>query len=190
MIKIFLLLTLFSLGSYARTGLIEKYDHQFHEARVFVKNKIKCSDCHNMEETPGQKMSALEALSRSTFKKSLKQICHDCHQGNAYPEAPKACYTCHNTQERMTNIKPLNHQNVAWKNQHATQARADSSQCTDCHSLNSCVKCHSSRNPVTNVNHSRNYKFFHSIEARMSPQKCDSCHNKNFCVQCHLGGSR
>ncbi|MBV2167995.1 MAG: hypothetical protein KUL82_04730 [Bdellovibrio sp.] len=188
MMRWILIFAFLPMPLFARTGLIQKFDHQFHETKVFSQNKIKCSDCHNLEESRDQKMTPLEALARTTFKKSIKQICHDCHQGEKFPTAPKACYTCHDTQDRMLNIKPLNHQNAVWKSQHATQARADSSQCVNCHSVNQCSKCHSARNPVTNTNHSRNYKYFHSIEARMSPQKCDTCHNKSYCVRCHLGG--
>lgn len=189
--KIFILILFFSSISFGRTSVIQKYDHQMHEEKVFSKLKVKCADCHQVKEDNQGSLKLESALQQATFKKSLKNICHDCHQNQEVIKssgAPGECYTCHQSQDMMMAIKPQSHQNQSWKTQHAFQARTDSSQCLNCHSQSQCVKCHSTRNPVMNVNHSRNYKFFHSIEARMSPQKCDTCHTKSYCTRCHIGG--
>lgn len=180
-----------SAPGFSNPALVQKFDHEFHETKVFSVREMKCQNCHNMAQTESQgKLSPLEALQYSTFRKPLKQICHDCHQNKAEAKAPQTCFTCHNSQERLLGIKPLSHKNGSWKSEHAATARADSSQCLNCHSPSQCVKCHSARNPIMNSNHSRNYKFFHSIEARMSPQKCDSCHTQNYCIRCHIGGGK
>jgi hypothetical protein len=90
----------------------------------------------------------------------------------------------------MNTIKPLSHQSLSWKNAHSASARADSSQCLNCHNNSQCVKCHSARNPVFNSNHPRNFKYYHSIEARLRPETCTSCHNTSYCIRCHSGGKR
>lgn len=186
----FVMTLLISLSCFGRSAVIQRYDHQLHEEKVFLKMKVKCSDCHQMQQSADGQLTVEAMLTKATFKKSLKNICHDCHQNQKIQEAPKECYTCHQSQEMMAVIKPQSHQNQNWKSQHSFQARNESSQCLNCHSQSQCVKCHSSRNPVMNVNHSRNYRYFHSVEARLSPQKCDTCHTKSYCVRCHLGGVR
>lgn len=187
-------LSLFSISALARTNQIQRFDHKMHEDKVFAKTKTKCSECHNLKESKlagsENDLVATESLSMLTFKKSLKSICHDCHQGGKVKDAPKTCYTCHSNQEQMLMIKPANHLGSSWTSQHASQARADSAQCADCHSNSQCIKCHASRNPINNVNHSRNYRYYHSIEARLRPQACDSCHVKSYCTRCHVGGTK
>ncbi|MBN8538593.1 MAG: hypothetical protein J0M15_16210 [Deltaproteobacteria bacterium] len=183
-----LIISLIPLVGMSRTELISKFDHQMHEKKVFQKNKISCTHCHNLENGKDNNLLMLSELEKFTFKKTFKQICHDCHQGDKDKEAPKTCYTCHNTPDKLGKIKPQSHEGGFWKNQHANQAKVEGNECQKCHSQNQCVKCHSSKNPVINNNHSRNYKYFHSIEARSNPQKCDTCHGTSYCIRCHVGG--
>jgi hypothetical protein len=187
-IQFFFILCLPSIV-FANTGISSKFDHQFHVTNVFAKNNFQCSQCHNLENTNNGKLKATDLLESKTFKLSTKEMCHQCHQGSAYPSAPKECFTCHDTSERLQNIKPLDHQNINWKSgAHAGLARADSGSCMNCHTNNQCIKCHTSRNSVINQNHSKNYRYFHSIEARMNPAKCATCHTETYCIRCHLGG--
>lgn len=181
-------LVILPLGSsWSRTPLIGKFDHQFHEQKVFKPNNVSCSVCHNLNTSAATDFKATEELKDATFKKPIKQLCHDCHTGTTYPSAVKQCIFCHDTKERLLQIKPLSHENVAFKERHATEARAFGGQCLNCHTNTQCVKCHVTRNEVINQNHSRNYRYYHSIEARMSPHKCDTCHTQTFCIRCHVG---
>lgn len=169
-----------------------KFDHQMHQEKVFSKDGIRCTSCHQVVETNSGQLQLTDVLLKGmgTFKKPLRQICHDCHQGGRSQTAPQTCYTCHDSQDKLVGVRPVSHQNGAWKSQHALQARSESQSCGTCHSNSQCLKCHASRNPVLPQNHSRNYRLFHSVEARMAPQKCDQCHTQLYCSRCHLGGRR
>lgn len=185
---IFVTNLLFVCFALSRPEMIQKFDHQSHEQNVFQKRGVSCSDCHNLENQKDNQFSLLKELEKNTFKKSFKQICHQCHQNASEKQAPQTCYTCHNSPDKLQAIKPQSHLNSFWKSQHSIKAKVSSAECLNCHSQNQCIKCHTTRNPVSNNNHSRNYKNFHSIEARMSPQKCDTCHQGSFCIRCHVGG--
>ena len=174
---IFLFLFLSPLA-WTENPRIKKFDHGFHVQKVFQPNNIDCSTCHNMERQSG-----------STFRKPMKQMCHECHQSAEpkYKAAPKACFTCHDSMDSLSAIKPETHASAVWKQTHSIQARADGDACLNCHTNSQCVKCHSQRDTLFQSNHPRSYRNFHSIEARMAPQKCDTCHTKSYCTQCHMG---
>jgi hypothetical protein len=178
-------------ASRATVDITARYDHEFHETRVFSPRKIQCSQCHNfsVDQSTG-KSKAESGLELSTFRKDMKSICHECHSGaeTKNKDAPKACYTCHRSAENLREIKPNNHSNVGWKDAHATNARTDAGSCQNCHTTSQCVQCHQRRNDIEFKNHSRNFRFFHSVQARAQPQKCDACHSRSFCTDCHLGG--
>jgi hypothetical protein len=184
---LFLIFPILALGQI--NPIAKKFDHQFHMANVFVKNNFQCSECHNIDLSKGKEFKINESLNLNTFKLKPREMCHQCHQGTAYPNAPKECFTCHNTTDKLEVIKPLSHQNANWKNgAHAGMARTDSATCLNCHNNNQCIKCHVGRNEVMNQNHSKNFRYFHSIEARMNPNKCESCHTETYCIRCHVGG--
>lgn len=186
---ILVLLSFIFINSYSKTPMTRKFNHDRHITKVFSVKNYSCTECHNLEKNSDNGFKAIEDLEKSTFKKTPQKMCHSCHQGsNQFPNAPKDCTVCHDTINNLEKIIPLDHKNTSWKSSHAQLARNDSSSCLKCHIPNQCINCHSSKNPVTNTNHSKNFRYFHSIEARMNPTKCDSCHSENYCMRCHLGG--
>lgn len=189
-----ILVFLFSIFSFATNPMIKKFNHNMHDEKVFVPNQIKCAYCHNVENSGDGKFIPNSNLKNATFQKPLKAICHECHKvdDKEFKEknsekAPKSCYTCHDSFEKISAIRPKSHQSKIWQSSHGLDARADSSSCLNCHSNSQCSTCHSKRNTILPKNHLRNYRFYHSVEARMSPQRCDACHTKTYCTQCHIG---
>ncbi len=175
----------------AASAILEKYDHEMHENKVFKENKIECSYCHNFEFSGKSYKAKLKSdIDKSTFVKPMKELCHSCHNNaeTRFPKAPQTCFTCHRTLENLKSIKPQNHYGVDWNHNHSLNARVSDDSCVNCHSTSQCVKCHVGRDTVFQQNHSRNFRFYHSIEARFEPHKCDTCHTKNYCMNCHLGG--
>ena len=197
MLKTFMLLSFIAFHVQASENqqegkIIDRYDHEFHEQKVFKTNKIDCSYCHNFEFENGTKAVLKPKITQSMFVKPIRELCHSCHQNAEakYPKAPQTCYSCHRSTENMNTIKPQNHYGVDWLRNHSLNARTADNSCSTCHSNSQCVKCHIARNTVMQKNHSRNFRFYHSIEARSEPQKCDACHTKNYCMNCHLSGGR
>jgi hypothetical protein len=181
-------------GAFAASAMAKKFNHDMHDEKVFHPQQIKCNYCHNIELNSAGKFKANSNLDKATFQKPLKAICHECHKVEDKQfdpaksgEAPKSCYTCHDSFEQISVIRPQSHQTKFWKSSHGLKARTESTSCMNCHSNSQCSTCHTQRNDVNQKNHLRNYRFFHSIEARMSPQRCDACHSKTYCTQCHLG---
>jgi hypothetical protein len=183
-------LSVFAAENTGISEMITKYDHPMHIAKVFNPLNIECSHCHNfaIDKATGRAIPN-NKLNESIFKLPLKEICHECHRSaeTKYETAPKACYTCHRGMTNLSAVRPENHNNISWKNSHATEARVAGDSCMNCHMSSQCVKCHTQRNDVELRNHSRNFRFMHSVYARLQPQKCDSCHMKSFCTNCHLG---
>jgi hypothetical protein len=172
-------------------AVLDVYNHSFHEKNVFTPNKIECSYCHNFELNHDTKKATLKpGISKTTFIKPIKDLCHSCHRNAEDPhtKAPQTCYTCHRSMENMKTIKPQNHFGVDWVRNHSLNARTADNACTTCHTNSQCVKCHVQRNSLFQNNHTRNFRFYHSIEARAQPQKCDACHSKNYCMSCHMKG--
>lgn len=169
--------------------MYSRFSHEVHAQKVFGKDNITCSYCHNFKLDEGTgKITPNPNLTKSIFSKPLKDICHKCHQGTAkYPQAPKSCFNCHSSVDDLKAIKPQGHENIDWKRSHSIVARADGNYCMNCHVKAQCVKCHLRRTDLEFQNHSRNYRYTHSVEARMQPHRCDFCHSRSYCVRCHLG---
>ena len=55
----------------AKTPMVAKYDHQFHEQKVFKVYKIACTECHNLSQNNEGKLQVTEALNQATFKKTF-----------------------------------------------------------------------------------------------------------------------
>ena len=185
---------LFPVCVLAANPMIKKFNHEMHDQKVFVPNKIQCNSCHNLGQDSSGKYIANPSLEAATFQKPLKSICHDCHKveeahydSKSGEKAPKSCYTCHDSFEKISAIRPQSHISNFWKSSHGWKARTDGASCLNCHSNSQCSTCHTQRNDISQKNHMRNYRYFHSIEARLAPQRCDACHSKTYCTQCHLG---
>ncbi len=173
-----------------KLDVVSRFDHEFHDQKVFKPQSVSCDRCHNFKVNPQTGKAAPEdAFEKSTFRMPFKAICHGCHVSAEASKrnAPQACFTCHRSIENLKAIKPQNHMNIGWANSHATNARIDGESCLNCHMTSQCVQCHQRRNDIDLRNHTRNFRFMHSIMARAQPHKCDSCHSRTFCVDCHLG---
>lgn len=168
----------------------EKFEHDMHSQKVFKPLSFECSKCHNFSlDSATGKLLPSAGLEHSSFRVAPRQMCHQCHQSTEprFQSAPKTCFTCHADPSLLSAIKPLNHANVAWKREHALEARVEGGQCTQCHTHSQCAKCHTQRNDIVQRNHPRNFRVTHSIQARLQPHRCDACHTKTYCSNCHLG---
>ena len=189
-ISFIIFLTLSALPVFAsRPELLEKYDHDVHNMKVFNARKIDCTQCHTMRSEPNsKKLKMTDVSEKKAFHSGFAQMCHECHKSNL-PEnkaTPQNCFLCHSSKANLNAIKPRDHDNIAWKKAHATEARGAGASCLNCHTTSQCVKCHTQRNDVELRAHTRNFRFVHSVEARLQPQRCDTCHSKSYCMECHM----
>lgn len=176
--------------SWAAVDRLGKFNHDGHLNKIFKPQNIECSHCHNYtHDANSNKVVFNDQAQFSIFKRSLKEICHECHQSDSpkHKDAPQTCFTCHSSFEDIRNVKPANHGNIVWKTTHSLDARISGDSCFNCHTTSQCSKCHFDRNDIELANHSRNYKFTHSVQARATPSRCDSCHTKSYCISCHMG---
>jgi hypothetical protein len=188
--NIFLVVASFLLWATSYGGIITRFNHESHENGAFKTMQFNCSNCHNFTlGADNVQVKAEPALATSSLKANLQTLCHQCHNTKdaRFKAVPKECVLCHNSSDLSKVIKPINHQNAAWKTTHSLNARIEGSSCLNCHIQADCLKCHLRRNDIEMVNHSRNFKFTHSVEARAQPHRCDACHTQNFCVKCHIG---
>lgn len=185
------LLTPLGRSVFAATSILaERYNHDFHDAKVFKPLGFECAKCHNFAlDKVTKQLTPTNDLKKSMFRIPLKEVCHQCHRSTdpRFVDAPKTCYTCHYNPAGLSAIMPPSHSNVVWKSTHGAEARIGGDSCLNCHVTSQCVKCHSERNDIELRNHPRNFRFYHSVQARLQPQRCDTCHTKSFCTNCHLG---
>jgi hypothetical protein len=187
------IITFLFLTMTAQAGVISRFNHEAHEKGAFKNMQFSCSNCHNFSfDAKNINAKADANLENTTFKNDFKTTCHQCHNpvkadDPKYKEVPKTCVICHGTNDLSKVIKPLSHQNAAWKTTHSLNARTEGAICLNCHIQSDCLKCHLRRNDIEMQNHSRNFKFTHSIEARGQPHRCEACHTQNFCIKCHIG---
>jgi hypothetical protein len=170
---------------------MSRFNHEAHVTGAFKTMKFDCSGCHNFTlASDNSEVKAEAGLTKSSLKSSdFKSLCHQCHntEDNRFKAAPKECIICHSNTDLSKVIKPISHQNAAWKTTHSLNARTEGTSCLNCHIQADCLKCHLRRNDIEMVNHSRNFKFTHSVEARAQPHRCDACHTQNYCIKCHMG---
>lgn len=122
--------------------------------------------------------------------------CATCHTPNSRSILPdlKACLECHEQgfvdQVKLPGLKT---HGPTWALNHRESAKAKSTDCSACHSQESCLECHvagnadeqgSFSNNMVNV-HSGDFHVSHPIAARTDPQLCSSCHEVRFCNSCH-----
>ncbi len=146
------------------TSYIAKFSHQKHSGETF-----NCETCHSGVN----KSSDVQSKHISTMSQ-----CVQCHENNAKGDY---CYTCHNTSE---NLEPADH-SLAWEDEHGIVAGMAKENCSVCHQLHKCDKCHEGDNLDRKV-HRLNFVNNHGISAKGNKDNCLTCHEEQaFCMDCH-----
>ena len=110
-----------------------KFNHKVH-----VEAKLACDHCHvGVEKSDSAAATHLPGMEGCPGM----EMCMDCHDGL---QAPKDCHTCHVEQK---DLRPVDHANELWLQQHGDNAKMDDAQsCSMCHERNSCTECHQGDN--------------------------------------------
>lgn len=156
-------------------------------------DRISCTECHT--ET-----TAAEIDDRHPDPPT--SACVACHDDPA--RAPTAvrmavCETCHTTRSRgFSSLPPRSHlparerpedHTLAFRLDHAAEARADSVRCATCHTFMSgspratCDECHQVMRPHDHMVTWR--EFDHGPAAAARADRCATCHVGTFCTACH-----
>jgi len=125
--------------------------------------------------------------------------CHDDETRVPQSRRMRVCETCHTTRARTigsiaprshlpTPDRPIDH-TIAFRKDHATDARKDSARCAKCHTFmsgskrSSCDDCHQVMRPKNHVVTWR--EFEHGPAAATRADVCATCHAGDFCTSCH-----
>lgn len=199
-----------------------------------VKDQKNCTQCHFENKYKKVKQSTFElSFSHKYHIETQKKNCNECHTGldkvKYAKESPTAfpgmelCVTCHNKQQatnnceachtNLTNLKPKNHLQSNFLNEHKVSS-PDDNKCMMCHSDNFCQVCHSPANYTGNNTkdnffapyytkegvtrtdraslqklttvHQINYQYNHGLDAASRSFECKTCHDPvTFCASCH-----
>lgn len=126
--------------------------------------------------------------------------CLTCHDGK---EATQRCGACHPTEPSgrlqtrarddrvMPALVPMGNSawgmehDLAFVEDHAAIAKADSKACETCHDEQFCIDCHAG--PVRPMRiHSGDFLTTHAMESRSRTSDCQACHRtQSFCLACH-----
>lgn len=163
-----------------------------------------CATCHRADPSTGKLRTergtttlrpdnhSVAFLKRhATVAKSGAEECMACH-------VEQDCASCHNaTVAKPFAVHPPNFLTI-----HASDARANPGNCTDCHTTQTfCTSCHVRSDVVTSGDHRPppRRRFHppgwldatttanHGVMARRDITDCASCHTENDCVSCHAG---
>jgi len=149
-------------------------------------NIVKCSSCHEINRKRTD-------ISRPDLKAAYHRMCITCHSSW---EENVECFECHelNSAKRMiATTKPIiteGHPQLAIPAKLVYKTDAEAGQlvtfyhnehtglfnreCTDCHSSESCAKCHNKKVSDGALNLKKNH------------ERCSSCHDtENKCSKCH-----
>lgn len=133
----------------------------------------------------------VDALRDDDQTSPADEVCSDCHtMGADGPSMPTraTCNNCHTDQPGR--LKPSNH-TVGWERRHGSVARANPSQCEDCHTEDDCAGCHSDDSAEPFSVHPPNFDTLHAVDARAQSDDCAECHTvETFCRQCHARTNR
>jgi hypothetical protein len=165
------------------------FSHKFHAEEA----EAACSDCHE---------DALTSQDASDNLIPSMETCYNCHD-----EDDTECSYCHtNPDEAIESPRSVGlkanfaHQIHAKSDQDCanchggivSEEQADGlnhipgrNQCTDCHQINYCIKCHEGDN-LDHLAHPLNFRNNHALAAKGNKDNCVTCHQEQaFCIECH-----
>nr|WP_255216635.1 cytochrome c3 family protein [Pseudenhygromyxa sp. WMMC2535] len=173
------------------TSIIPKprllFSHEAHIARG-----SDCATCHGDMKKVG--LATLAQLPKEAD-------CLGCHDGQ---QASDRCSTCHPSGKdgrllttvgddatapkllpRGKGARGAEH-DLAFVQDHAAVAKANSELCAACHDDEFCMDCHAG--PIRPMRlHAADYLTSHAVDARAATQDCSSCHRaQTECRGCHL----
>lgn len=142
-------------------GLYEGFAHASH-----ISAELECANCHDLarEEDAVPALPAMADCQTCHLQRQAELDCGVCHLG----ESPE----------------PIDHQAVAWLNDHGLEASLGTSDCAQCHDQASCDVCHQGIGPW-DIPHSDDWLFRHSAEVAFGAE-CLVCHEtRESCTNCH-----
>jgi len=154
---------------------------------------IECVQCHS---------DATTAAVTGTLRPPPTSVCTECHDDPARTPVSlrmRVCENCHlGRAESFGSLAPRSHlppldtpanHTLAFRTDHATEARLAARQCARCHTEMSgspraaCDECHQVMRPRShNISWT---EFDHGPQAAVDAQPCATCHAGGFCVACH-----
>lgn len=154
---------------------------------------IACTQCH-----PSSR-AVTEPGTHPPPKTAACVACHDDASRTPRQLRMRVCETCHATKSRsFSSLAPRSHlpaterpkdHTLAFRRDHAADARADGARCAKCHTFmsgshrDSCDQCHQVMRPRSHTVLWREYEHGPSAAARTD--NCATCHTGGFCVSCH-----
>lgn len=113
---------------------------------------------------------------------SLMARCYRCHGTAEQPEASDDCATCH---PGDFELRPVSHEETAWRADHGFVSASDPAQCRMCHEQRDCDDCHGVEMP-----HPEEWvsgPAGHAVPGKDEPGVCEQCHTQkpDPCSTCH-----
>lgn len=141
-----------------------------------VDNKVGCLECHPaMPKNNGVVPEGIRVG---------MQECIACHAKTMGESKANDCATCHQTIRK--DVKPPTHQQN-WLRFHGQEAKDGDkqgmSQCSLCHTEDSCTTCHQTQAPKNHTNAWR--ERGHGVAASIDRDSCNVCHQSDTCTSCH-----
>ncbi|RMH43722.1 MAG: hypothetical protein D6689_04295 [Deltaproteobacteria bacterium] len=169
-----------------------RFAHADHEVDRRGK-PIRCAECHT---------DIASVARRGAHRPPPTAACVACHDDDSRtpPElSMRECETCHATRSASfgtlaprshlpATARPENH-TLAFRRDHATEARVAGETCARCHLLMSgssrdtCDECHRAMRPHDHTIGWR--EFDHGPQAATESERCATCHAGDFCIACH-----
>ena len=169
-----------------------RFSHGNHTKTADTK-PIPCTECH--ADIPGSQATGAHRPPDT----SACTACHDDPARTPVALRMRVCETCHLGRAETFGVlaprshlppldTPTNH-TLAFRTDHATEARLAARQCARCHTEMSgspraaCDECHQVMEPRShNIGWT---EFDHGPQAANDAQPCAVCHSGGFCVACH-----
>lgn len=164
-------------------------------------DETNCATCHKDPNNPEKLPPIQGAYYGFAHNKHTDFKCHTCHgkisEKTSDPVIPvmSDCQTCHKLKKGpleceschmgVDNVPvPQEHKLADWKEQHGMDAAGKVSNCSQCHTQESCDECHQGEN-IYGKPHPEGWLFNHFTEASFGGD-CMVCHeSREECTTCH-----